>query len=150
MGQFESGKRYLLTGYRITNGWARTNYTYFAISLSQPIRDYGYKDKEKVLVQWLLASFQVGKELPGNHRSKDRSLLQLRYSPRTGTGCESGTSLLSARKELLRICVPKLPERASNSWRKLPVQTGIMNWIILRWKVRLIRKQCSTLLFIIR
>ena len=22
----------LLTGYRITNGWARTNYTYFAIS----------------------------------------------------------------------------------------------------------------------
>ena len=38
----------LLTGYRITNGWARTNYTYFAISLSQPIREYGYKDKEKV------------------------------------------------------------------------------------------------------
>ena len=32
----------LLTGYRITNGWARTNYTYFAISLSQPIKDYGY------------------------------------------------------------------------------------------------------------
>ena len=29
----------LLTGYRITNGWARTNYTYFPISLSQPIKD---------------------------------------------------------------------------------------------------------------
>ena len=29
----------LLTGYRITNGWARTNYTYFAISLSQPIKE---------------------------------------------------------------------------------------------------------------
>ena len=28
----------LLTGYRITNGWARTNYTYFAISFSRPIR----------------------------------------------------------------------------------------------------------------
>ena len=47
----------LLTGYRITNGWARTNYTYFAISLSQPIKDYGYKDKEKVLYNGLLASF---------------------------------------------------------------------------------------------
>ena len=34
----------LLTGYRITNGWARTNYTYFAISFSQPIKDYGYID----------------------------------------------------------------------------------------------------------
>lgn len=34
----------LLTGYRITNGWARANYTYFAISLSQPVKEYGYKD----------------------------------------------------------------------------------------------------------
>ncbi|MCI1640012.1 MAG: GH92 family glycosyl hydrolase [Bacteroidales bacterium] len=37
----------LLTGYRITDGWARTNYTYFAISLSRPIIDYGYKDLKK-------------------------------------------------------------------------------------------------------
>ena len=34
----------LLTGYRITNGWARANYTYFAIALSKPIRSYGYRD----------------------------------------------------------------------------------------------------------
>ena len=38
----------LLTGYRITNGWARTNYTYFAISLSQPITEYGWEDKGKL------------------------------------------------------------------------------------------------------
>ena len=38
----------LLTGYRITNGWARTNYTYFAISFSQPISEYGYADREKI------------------------------------------------------------------------------------------------------
>jgi predicted alpha-1,2-mannosidase len=38
----------LLTGYRITDGWARTNYTYFAISLSQPITEYGYKDLAKI------------------------------------------------------------------------------------------------------
>ena len=36
----------LLTGYRITSGWARNNYTYFAIELSQPIADYGYIDRE--------------------------------------------------------------------------------------------------------
>ncbi len=35
----------LLTGYRITQGWARCNYTYFAISFSQPIVTYGYKDR---------------------------------------------------------------------------------------------------------
>ena len=37
----------LLTGYRITNGWARTNYTYFAISFSKPVRDYGYQDMKR-------------------------------------------------------------------------------------------------------
>ena len=38
----------LLTGYRITNGWARQNYTYFAISLSEPIQSYGYNDKQRM------------------------------------------------------------------------------------------------------
>lgn len=38
----------LLTGYRITNGWARTNYTYFAVSFSKPIINYGFEEKEKV------------------------------------------------------------------------------------------------------
>ena len=38
---------YTLTGYRITNGWARTNYTYFAISFNQPIVDYGYRELQK-------------------------------------------------------------------------------------------------------
>lgn len=39
----------LITGYRITNGWARTNYTYFAISFSKPIQNYGCQEREKVL-----------------------------------------------------------------------------------------------------
>ena len=38
----------LLTGYRITNGWARQNYTYFAISLSEPIQQYGYNDQQRM------------------------------------------------------------------------------------------------------
>ncbi len=36
----------LLTGYRITNGWSRVNYTYFAISFSKPVTEYGFVDKE--------------------------------------------------------------------------------------------------------
>lgn len=35
----------LLTGYRITEGWARTNYTYFAITFSRPVLTYGYHDR---------------------------------------------------------------------------------------------------------
>ena len=36
----------LVTGYRITNGWARANYTYFAIAFSRPIAHYGYADRK--------------------------------------------------------------------------------------------------------
>ena len=38
----------LVTGYRITNGWARTNYTYFAMEFSRPVLEYGWKDKADV------------------------------------------------------------------------------------------------------
>lgn len=54
----------LLTGYRITNGWARTNYTYFTISLSQPIKNYGYKDKEKINYNGFWRRFDVEHNFP--------------------------------------------------------------------------------------
>ena len=35
----------LVTGYRITQGWAREHYTYFAVRFSRPISDYGCREK---------------------------------------------------------------------------------------------------------
>ena len=37
----------LVTGYRITRGWARTSYLYFAMAFSKPIKNYGSKNGEK-------------------------------------------------------------------------------------------------------
>ncbi|MDR0544523.1 MAG: GH92 family glycosyl hydrolase [Odoribacteraceae bacterium] len=37
----------LVTGFRLTNGWARFNQTYFAISFSRPITRYGYEELER-------------------------------------------------------------------------------------------------------
>ena len=54
----------LITGYRITNGWARTNFTYFAISFSQPITNYGYKDFQKILYNGFWRKFSVGSNFP--------------------------------------------------------------------------------------
>lgn len=54
----------LLTGYRITNGWARTNYTYFAISFSKPIVNYGYTDYEKVLYRGWWRRFDLHHNFP--------------------------------------------------------------------------------------
>ncbi|GHT39110.1 sugar hydrolase [Bacteroidia bacterium] len=54
----------LLTGYRITNGWARTNYTYFAIALSKPIVNYGYEDKQKVAYSGFWRRFDLKHNFP--------------------------------------------------------------------------------------
>ena len=54
----------LLTGYRITNGWARTNYTYFAISFSEPIVEYGYQDRDNIPYKGFWRRFNVEKNFP--------------------------------------------------------------------------------------
>ncbi len=54
----------LVTGYRITNGWARTNYTYFAISFSKPITAYGYVDHEKPMYNGFWRKFNLTRNFP--------------------------------------------------------------------------------------
>ncbi len=54
----------LVTGYRITNGWARTNYTYFAISFSKPITGYGYVDHEKPAYNGFWRKFNLARNFP--------------------------------------------------------------------------------------
>ena len=54
----------LLTGYRITNGWARTNYTYFAISFNQPVTDYGYRDLQRPKYNGGWGKFPVNHNFP--------------------------------------------------------------------------------------
>lgn len=54
----------LVTGYRLTNGWSRTNYTYFAMSFSKPIKNYGYKDREPVKYNGFWRRFNINKNFP--------------------------------------------------------------------------------------
>lgn len=54
----------LITGYRITNGWARTNYVYFAIEFSRPIRNYGYEEFGKVLYNGFYRRFDTKHNFP--------------------------------------------------------------------------------------
>lgn len=41
----------LVTGYRQTNGWARTRTVYFAMSFSQPITQYGHAKYDKTPIK---------------------------------------------------------------------------------------------------
>lgn len=54
----------LLTGYRITNGWSRVNYIYFAISFSKKIDNYGYQDFEKPLYSGFWKRFDLNHNFP--------------------------------------------------------------------------------------
>lgn len=54
----------LVTGYRITNGWARTNYTYFAMSFSKPVVHYGCEEKEKVNYRGGYGKFNMKENFP--------------------------------------------------------------------------------------
>lgn len=54
----------LITGYRITNGWARTNHTYFAISLSKPIKNYGCVERARTLYRGGWGKFNMQRNFP--------------------------------------------------------------------------------------
>ena len=54
----------LLTGYRITSGWARCHYTYFAIALSKPIQSYGYRDRKEANYRGFWRKFDLQHNFP--------------------------------------------------------------------------------------
>ena len=55
---------YTLTGYRITRGWSRMNYTHFALKFSKPIQNYGCRNNEKVLYNGFWRKFDMTKNFP--------------------------------------------------------------------------------------
>lgn len=54
----------LITGYRITNGWARTRYIYFAMSFSKPFKSYGYKDYAESPYKGFWRKFRLYEDFP--------------------------------------------------------------------------------------
>ena len=54
----------LLTGYRITDGWSRGNYTYFAMSFSRPVVNYGYEDRKNPAYRGFWRKFDLHHNFP--------------------------------------------------------------------------------------
>ena len=55
----------LLTGYRQTNGWARTRTVYFAIAFSKPFKSYGYKNfSSKQVYHGFWGKFDLSSNFP--------------------------------------------------------------------------------------
>jgi len=54
----------LITGYRITEGWARTRYIYFAMTFSKPMKNYGYKNDEPSVYKGFWRKFNQNENFP--------------------------------------------------------------------------------------
>ena len=54
----------LITGYRQTNGWARTRKVYFAMTFSKPIKSYGQAASEKSVYKGFWGRFDQTKNFP--------------------------------------------------------------------------------------
>ena len=54
----------LVTGSRYTNGWARFNQTFFAISFSRPIVSYGYQDRHNPQYRGFWRKFDLHHNFP--------------------------------------------------------------------------------------
>jgi predicted alpha-1,2-mannosidase len=60
----------LITGYRQTNGWARTRYIYFAMSLSKPIKSYGLRNNEDLVYKGFWRKWNQDENFPERAGSK--------------------------------------------------------------------------------
>ena len=115
----------LVTGYRITNGWARTNYTYFAMSFSKPIIHYGCEEKAKVDYRGGYGKFNMKENFPDIGGRKIVAYFE--FDPNTSdelevkvalSGVSTDGALKNLRAEASGTSFEQLAAQASDTWEK--------------------------------
>lgn len=54
----------LVTGYRLTNGWAREKHLYFAMEFSEPVKEYGIINEEQMIYKGFWRKWKEDKNFP--------------------------------------------------------------------------------------
>lgn len=115
----------LVTGYRITRGWARTNYLYFAMTFSKPIKNYGCQNKEKVIYNGFWRKFKMednfpemaGKNLTAyfdfSTQTNEKIKVKFALSPVSCNG-----ALNNLRTEIPHFDFEKVRALAKDTWQK--------------------------------
>lgn len=115
----------LVTGYRITNGWARTNYTYFAMSFSKPVIHYGCEEKAKVNYRGGYGKFNMKENFPDIGGRKIVAYFD--FDPATSkelevkvalSGVSTDGALKNLRAEASGYSFDQLAAKASDTWNK--------------------------------
>lgn len=115
----------LVTGYRITSGWARTRYIYFAMVFTKPIRDYGYRNADKPVYRGFWRRFNVSNDFPEMAGKKIRAWFGFSTAKGEKVGVKIGLSAVSMEGALanLRAEIPhsdfeRTRAEAHRSWEK--------------------------------
>ena len=88
---------YTLTGYRITNGWARENYVYFAIHFSKPVAHYGYQDFGKQDYNGFWRRFDLNHDFP--EMAGRKMVTWIEFEQKRGTVLEVQVALSAVSTE---------------------------------------------------
>ena len=115
----------LLTGYRITNGWARQNYTYFAIALSSPIQKYGYADQQRMKYTGFWRKMDIyhnfpdmaGREITAYFNCELPASKQLTIKVALSAVSQSG-ALANLQAEAAGRSFDQLRDQATDEWSK--------------------------------
>lgn len=116
----------LVTGYRQTNGWARTRTVYFAMTFSKPFKAYGCKDfSKKQVYRGFWRKFDQTKNFPDlagkqlrmyfDFSTDEGEKIKIKFAL---SSVSTEGALLNLRTELPHWDFEKVKEQAQVSWNK--------------------------------
>ncbi len=125
----------LITGYRQTNGWARTRTQYFAMSFSKPFIEYGAKNfEEKQVYRGFWRKFNQEKDFPEAAGKQIRMYFNFKTSENEKIKVKMALSSVSMDGALLNLSeinhwnFEKTKKDAQNSWenelKKVEIEGG--------------------------
>lgn len=115
----------LVEGYRITSGWGRTRYMYFAMVFTKPFKNYGYRNEDKPVYRGFWRRFNVNSNFPEMAGKKIRAWFGFSTAKGEKIGVKIGLSAVSMQGALANLQA-EIPHRdfektrveARQSWEK--------------------------------
>ncbi|MCK9219512.1 MAG: GH92 family glycosyl hydrolase [Bacteroidales bacterium] len=115
----------LVEGYRITSGWGRTRYIYFAMIFTKPFKNYGYRNEDHPVYRGFWRRFNITSDFPEMAGKKIRAWFGFNTTQGEKIGVKIGLSAVSMEGALKNILaeIPhhdfeKTRSEARQAWEK--------------------------------
>ena len=115
----------LVTGFRQTNGWARTRYVYFAMEFSKPIQSYTLRNDEQLLYGGFWRKFNQNENFP--ERAGHKVKCAFNFETETGeeilvkvalSGVSTANALENLKAEIPKWNFDEIKNNAKKKWNK--------------------------------